>query len=79
MHCPAAAAIASCVSDRNWDCRNCDLQAWLAPFSCGAAVICSRGFVARFAPLSVLLQFSGESMLVRQQSFGVLIGAFHVG
>ena len=79
MHCPAAAAIASCVSDWNWDCRNCDLEGWLAPFSCGAAIICSHGFVARLTPLSVLLQFSGEAMLVRQQSFGVLIGAFHVG
>ena len=68
-----------CVSNRNWDCRNCDLEGWLAPFSCGAAVVCSRGFVGRLAPLSVLLQFSGEAMLVRQQSFGVLIGAFHVG
>ena len=74
MHCEATVRIRGCASA-----RNCDLEAWLSPLSCGQAVVGSGAFAACLLPLSVLFQLSGESMLVGHQLFGVLIGSFYVG
>ena len=52
---------------------------WLAPLSCGQAVIGSDAFAARLPTLSILFQLSRESMLVGQQLFGVVISPFYVG
>ena len=79
---PVRSSESSCLSKCIFPGRiasgNYNLKARLKCFSCGTAAIGSAAFAGRLPPLSVLCQFSGELLLVRQQLHGAFIGAFYV-